>query len=794
MDTAWRFGVASTLTSALLISSGTRAEEPRLEPVVVQVTAQDQADSLSRSSLALDADAIRDSGVTASTQLEHLLPGMTALSSTPRQSSLFVRGLGVSGLNDGLDTSVGLYVDGHFFSRPAYAAGGVFDLAEVQLLRGVSDATMGPGSVAGELRLSTEPPTSKPAYGLSVSAGTLGYSRLGGYVSGPIGESDGRLSGRLSFERQSRDGLLTNQFDGQKLNKEDNTALRGQLVWRPRGDLSFRLSANYGEQDQTCCTFPLIGPGTARTQASDAYMGYQRVGSNPYDRVADTDNPSRGLQSRQGIALNTDWQLDPIHRLVSLTALRSLSYRDNINDDGSSLRLLTGSLPTRSWQVTQELRWHRDTPADSQMAGLFLMREDLKGEEVGVLGDEIFPWAIGGLLREQVPGLTRANSGLVLETLVPPQTFNGLTLRTPDTQVSDTVSVFGSSRWQLSPRNQVSAGLRANGVSRSAEIRRSRSGGNLSASPLSLTNSLAPIGLGALTFDGLVNSLVGENFERTDRRRDSSLGGRLAFERSVGPLPTDPWRIQGALSRGVKAGGINLAGLGGSAQPQYESETVTSVELGLRGEWLRGRMPFGLTAYRTWVEDYQALTYNTGEGLVSTPRQNNILNIPKVKLTGLEADASLKLPRGFEASVALAYSRAVSTEFPNAPNPATLMSDQDLSGRQLYNAPLWSGAVGIGQTVPVEDREFYWAVQQSFRSSHFLSVEQSPTTRVDAYGLIDLRLGLRHPGEGWTVEGWVRNLTDEDYLQSTVALYGLGDYGGVAGQPRMVGVTVSVRR
>lgn len=797
---------ALALASALALVQGSRASaqplgDVRLPTVEIREDAPLAEGGLGRSGLQLDAARLQASGAEVGSELSSILPGLTAIQSTPRQTSLFVRGQGSTSLNDGLDSSVGLYVDGHYLARPAYAALGLFDLEEVSLLRGASDAKTGPGSIAGELRLSTAPPTPTPGGEFSVSAGSLGYVRTTAAFNGPIKVQRGSLSGRLSVDRQTREGLLFNQFDGQQINGQDRLGLRGQLLWKPRGDFQLRLSADYGVQDQDCCTFPLIGPGSQAVQASDAYMGYVRPGGNPADRVVDTDTVSRGRQTQQGLSATAEWQLDSIHRLVSLTGLRSLRYTDNLNGDASSLRLLDGSLPTRSWQVTQETRWHRDTAASSQVLGLFLMREDTTGEEGAVLGDEIFPWTFGGLLRQQVPGLTRQNSGLLLETLVPPATFNGLRLSTPYSQTSDTASAFGSSTWRLGSRNQLGAGLRLTGVSRQASISRSRSGGNLSASPLSLTNSLEPLapllgmGLGSLTFNGLVDSLVGESFSRTDRRQDLGGSGRLAYERAIGIQPEDPLRLQVSLTRGYKAGGLNLAGLGGIARPQFDPETSTGLELGLKGETLANRLRYGLTAYRTEVRDYQALSYNTGEGLVSTPRQNNILNIPKVRLTGLELDAGLKLPFRLQIDGAIAYSRAISTEFPNAPNPDTQRSDRDLSGRQLYNAPLWSGRLELSQVVPLPgpSLEAYWGVQQSFRSSYFLSVEQTATTRVPSYGLTDLRVGLQDPGQSWQVEAWIRNLTDEDALQSVVALYGLGDYGGVAIEPRMVGATVRLR-
>lgn len=815
-------GFLCLLTAASLAAGPRVGADQTLPPVVVQVDEFRSTDSspfspanvsqgagIGRSVSTLGAEDIRNTQGSVVSDLAEALPGLTTLDATSRQTSLFVRGQGVTALNDGLTGSVGLFIDGFYLGRPSYAGLGLFDLEEVGLLRGASDAQGGPGSIAGELRLKTNEPSSRPSAEVSSTIGNLGYRRITGFINGPLDgktEAESRWSGRLSFDRQVRDGLLTNVFDNTKINNQDRLGLRGQVAFKASSRLKFKLAADYGVLDQQCCSFPLIGAGSAATQARDAYMGYERVGGDPQSREVDTDTPPSGKLVGQGLALTTEWRVGDDQRWVSLTGYRSLRYSKNLNDDASSIRLISGALPTQSYQFTQETRWHRDTERSRQVAGLFLMNERIRGSEQAFFQDEVFTTVAGGLLREQVPFLTRQNSGLLLDTLVPPQTFDGFRLDGPYSQTSNTASLFGSSSWRLGERNQVGAGLRGTLVDRRAAIARMQSGGNLSASPLSLTNSLQPLAdatgadFGPLTFSGLVDMLVGEEFSRTDRRRDYGASGRLGFERAIGEAPTDPLRASIALAQGYKAGGLNLVGLTGIAKPEFQQETSTGLELGLKGSVVfqgRRRGDFALNVYRTYVRDYQALTYTTSEGLISTPRQNNILNIPKVTLTGFEAETLLGLPRRMSLGLAVAYNRAISEDFPNAPNAETMQSDKDLGGEQLYNAPVWVARASLGQALPLEGRSLvaYWGVDHTYRSSYNLTVEKNPNTQVRAHGLTDLRLGLRKPrglATDWAVEGFVKNLTDEEYLGSAVALYGLGDYGGLAGDPRMLGITLTV--
>ncbi|MFX5419605.1 hypothetical protein ABTD58_19660, partial [Acinetobacter baumannii] len=64
--------------------------------------------------------------------------------------------------------------------------------------------------------------------------------------------------------------------------------------------------------------------------------------------------------------------------------------------------------------------------------------------------------------------------------------------------------------------------------------------------------------------------------------------------------------------------------------------------------------------------------------------------------------------QGLSLALGVAYNRAVSREFDNAPNEDTRANDKVLSGRQLHNAPLWSAHAGIMQRIALPgSREFY---------------------------------------------------------------------------------------
>src|SRR5580698_9915211 len=60
---------------------------------------------------AISGAALQRTGVYTLADLQTQTPSLVAYQSNPRNSSVGIRGLGVSSAADGLDTSVGVYVD-----------------------------------------------------------------------------------------------------------------------------------------------------------------------------------------------------------------------------------------------------------------------------------------------------------------------------------------------------------------------------------------------------------------------------------------------------------------------------------------------------------------------------------------------------------------------------------------------------------------------------------------------------------------------------------------------------------
>lgn len=771
-----------------------QSEKPSLQEV--EVTSSVNVDNTTQSpeissKIETSGDTLETKKLQNLSELSQQVPGFYGFGSTPRLAGFSIRGLGNNQFNDGLDSSVGLYVDGVYLARQSYTAFGLYDLDSVTIYRGPQGSRYGLDSTAGEVHIQSRQPSHTREDNVTLGLGNQGYREFSAASTGSLIE--GELAGRISVFKQQRDGFLFNQFDGTLLNDQNRFGVRGQLLWTPTDNLIVRFSGEYGELDQRCCAIALFGPVSRSIQASDDYMGYKRPGINPADRVTDSNIQPLSKLTKESAAVVAEWGPPGRHKFVSITSLNRLAYTPTRNDDGTSMNLLEGSTTSESQQISQELRWHTEFKRLKTTVGMFALNQKLRGEEVATLGDEIALWSLGGALRQQVPTLNRQNSGFLINALLPPDALNGLRLSTPYSQSSNTLSAYSTADWRISAVTTATAGIRYTESKRRGSISRSRSGGNLQSSPLAFTNTLTTVGnligqdLSAVTYDGLIDMLVGDSFDRTDSRKDSGGSGQLALHRQLSKTLSG----HASLTRGYKSGGLNLAGLSPSVRAQFDPEIADSFQLGLRKIEPTGRGLSNLTLYNTRVKNFQALTYEENTGLIPNPRQNNVLNIPEVRLQGVELELVRELTRQLTVGAGLAYNRAISTEFTNAPNEDTRRNDKNLSGKQLYNAPRWSGFLSLEQRLPNQgELRPYIGVDHTFRSATFGAVDQSRNSFIDEYQLTNLRLGVRNPKQKWHAQAWVKNVFDEDYKAAVSALYSLGEYGGYAGDPRTFGVSL----
>lgn len=179
-------------------------------------------------------------------------------SQVPSQAtSIRIRGVGTTGNNIGLESAVGVFLDGVYLARPGIALGDLVDLEQLEVLRGPQGTLFGRNTSAGALNITTRKPNLSEfdAFG-NITGGELGTFNVQGGFSAPLIED--QLGFRFSGAYRQQDGILNSVAtnpDGTPIESgnRDRFSLRAQLLWEPAENVSIRLIGDYGEADENCC-------------------------------------------------------------------------------------------------------------------------------------------------------------------------------------------------------------------------------------------------------------------------------------------------------------------------------------------------------------------------------------------------------------------------------------------------------------------------------------------------------------------------------------------------------------
>jgi len=200
-----------------------------------------------------------------------------------------------------------------------------------------------------------------------------------------------------------------------------------------------------------------------------------------------------------------------------------------------------------------------------------------------------------------------------------------------------------------------------------------------------------------------------------------------------------------------------LTGFPGYCLPYvFESDTLENFELGWKTTWLDGELQFNGALYRIDWENIQVSQFDSQNISIFTIIDNG----GDAEIMGLEADLvwNYSANMTFYAAASFndtelvtidpAFAVVVADEGTRLP----LTPDFQTSARARY---AWDLADGKGA---------YWQLGVQYASdaiNSLVDTPDEPNTEQDAYMLIDATLGIKDYQNGWGVELFASNLTDE---------------------------------
>ena len=152
------------------------------EVVVTARKREEQAKDVPMSISVIGGDRLERHGDANLRDIGSLFPGVSFNDSNSGNGEFSIRGLTSAG--SGSDTSIGLYVDGVFVGNEAAASQRLFDLRNIQVLRGPQGTLFGRNTVAGAINIETRMPESGFSGSLDSTLGNYGLRQFGGTLNG----------------------------------------------------------------------------------------------------------------------------------------------------------------------------------------------------------------------------------------------------------------------------------------------------------------------------------------------------------------------------------------------------------------------------------------------------------------------------------------------------------------------------------------------------------------------------------------------------------------------------------
>lgn len=318
------------------------AEPGPIEVVVTGTSFPDRLLQIPGSVTTISEEAATDRGAFHLQEIVDLVPNFSWAGGTNRPAFFQIRGVGEVEQYEGApNPSVGVYMDDIDLTGLGSVAG-LFDVTQVEAIRGPQGTRYGANALAGVLALRSAPPTDYFSGRTEIGAGSDDLFSGGVAVGGPADIASGDLTFRFSAHSLRSNGFRRNDFlDQDDTNGRDEVTSRLKAEWTPTQDFRAEVSGLWFDFDNGYDAFAI--DNSLHTQS---------------------DRPGEDGQEIAAAAIKLAWRLSDQTELSLLTSPLTASTLYSYDGDWGNDVLWSPYLPydyfsetTRERrQFSQELR------------------------------------------------------------------------------------------------------------------------------------------------------------------------------------------------------------------------------------------------------------------------------------------------------------------------------------------------------------------------------------------------------------------------------------------------------
>jgi iron complex outermembrane receptor protein len=720
----------------------------------IVVTAERRSENLQKVPVSVgvvQGDALRNltAGGGDILELAARVPGLYAETTTGRIFPRFyIRGLGNIDFYLGASQPVSIIQDDVVLEHVVLKSNPVFDVNQVEVLRGPQGSLFGRNTTAGIIKFDTNRPTMDWQGRAQASYGSYNTVTFDGGIGGPIVAD--KLAFRVSALYQHRDDWVDNTYEGPSADgtvspKKDAMGgynekdVRLQLLMTPTENVSMLTSVHARDYDGTSTIFHRAG----LTKGSNSVAGEPRS-KIALDEAMNNPQAYKTYGASENIAID----MGPV-TLTSITAYETTSgYSRGDTDGGAGADYPVNGVANGFGQSQGNVRDLDQLSQEVRLASN---------------GDSALKWQVGGMYFDSRDTTDFYQRAYFLTTAAH-NPNNWVRLRNKN----ESWGLFGQASYEVVPGFTITAGGRY--TKDTKETRLVRATANAA---------------GVSTYTG--------------RRYVKLTGKEPSWDVSALYEVTPEVSLYARVARGFR--GPTIQGRSAVFNSDFttaDSETIMSYEGGIKTSLLGNRLRFNLSGFAWKVKDIQ-LNGNDVNG-------NGVLfNADAAKAYGLEADLEA---RPFEnltlsAGLSLLHSEindknvyaqvctlngvvVCTVEDPTVTNSRGVFAQID--GNPLPNAPKYTANIAARYDVPLGNGGKLFAATD-WNIQGYTNFVLYKTKEFYSKGDFEggLKIGYTAPDGKYEIAAFARNITGEKNMKGVIENY----MAPVFNEPRIIGVSLS---